>query len=132
MSTVALDAIFISDAADPSDYITLAYADDTYSLTESKGGGVEGGYASGRIRTWSTAERLTSGQFTFHSTTAEERAWLVDHLRTTVCVRDHHGNKVFGVFGDLPQSFSTLPVGHAAADQTVTLQFQSVSWSEAV
>lgn len=132
MATLLLTEIFLNDAADPSDYMAFAYAGEDYSLTDSLGGGVDGGYASGRRRSWSTLEDATTGQVTFHAVTPSQRAWLRAHRGRTVCFRDHHGNKVFGRYGEVPQSFSTLPVGHSAADNTVTLSLQSVTWSEAV
>lgn len=132
MTAVTLTEIFLNDAANPSDFMAFAYAGDEYTLTTSRGGGVEGGYASGRVRGWSTAERRTTGAVTFHLTTPAQRAWLEAHLGTTVCLRDHHGYKAFGQYRELPTSLSTFPTDFAAADNTVSVSFQSVTWSEAV
>lgn len=129
---LALTSIWLNDAADPSDKMAFDYAGDAYTLTRSVGGGVEGGYASGRLRSWSTAEEKTTGQITLHALTDAQRAWLVAHLRRTVAFRDHLGSKVFVRFTEVPQSLSTLPVGHAAADNNVTLGLTEVTWSEEV
>jgi hypothetical protein len=110
----------------------MAYAGDAYPLTPTLGGGVEGGYASGRVRGWSTEEETVSGQFTYELTTPEHRAWFVAHRGRTVSFRDHHGNKVYGQFHAVPQSLSTFPVDFAAANNTLSVAFSSVTWSEAV
>lgn len=133
MATVNLDRLWFNAAADPSDRMSFAYAGDGYQVATSRGGGVEGGYASGRRRGWSTAEvAISVSGLTLHMTTPEQRKWLLDHVGVTVCLRDHLGHKVFGRFQSAPVTVSTLPVGHSAADNQVSLSFESVTFSEAV
>lgn len=128
MATVTLADIWLNDAADPSDRMAFSYAGDSYSVAETLGGGVEGGYASGRSRVYSTDDDTVSVQLGLQWVTAEQRDWLRAHRGLPVCFRDPLGFKVFGAFHTLPQEFSTMPLDMAVDSASVTLS--SITFDE--
>lgn len=130
MATVTLTDIWLNDASDPSDSMAFSYVGDSYSIAETVGGGVEGGYASGRTRVYSTDDDTTSVQFGLQWVTAAQRDWLRAHRGLPVCFRDPRGFKVFGAFHTLPQEFSTMPVAEAVDSASITLS--SVTFDESV
>lgn len=130
MATVTLADIWLNDAADPSDRMAFSYAGDSYSVAETLGGGVEGGYASGRSRVYSTDDDTVSVQLGLQWVTAEQRDWLRAHRGLPVCFRDQRGLKVFAGYHELPVEFSTMPLDMAIDNAQITLH--SVTFSEAV
>lgn len=129
-AVVELSDLFVNDAEDPSDYVVFSYAGDSYQVTSVLGGGVEGGYASGRSRTWSTEDDTVTVNVTLLWVTAEQAAWLIAHRGQTVCFRDPDGRKVFAAFHQVPVGVSTIPA-HARVD-SAPLSLTSVTFSEAV
>lgn len=130
MSTVTLSDIWLNDAVNPSDSMSFSYAGDSYSISEVLGGGVEGGYASGRTRVYSTDDDAVSIALGLQWVTAAQRDWLRAHRGVPVCFRDPRGFKVFAAFHTLPQEFSTMPAADAVDSATINLS--SVTFDESV
>lgn len=131
MATVTLSDIWLNDAVDPSDSMSFSYAGDSYSISEVLGGGVEGGYASGRTRAYSTTDDDTvTISLGLQWVTSAQRDWLRAHRGLPVCFRDPRGFKVFAAFHALPVELSTMPAADAIDSATITLS--SVTFSEVV
>lgn len=83
--------------------------------------------ASGRTR----AVHLPGGtsQWTITATlaSADEIEWLRRHHGEVVCARDHRGQKMFGIYRELPES-----VVRGTPWSTITLTLRAVTISEAV
>lgn len=118
--------VFVNDAEEPADFITLRYIGDSYTVEETLGGEVEGGYASGRSRVWSTEEDTTTITLDLEWIPAEERAWLVAHRGRVLCFRDPDGRMIFAAFHSLPQTVQS----RGRLRGSITLK--SVTFSEAV
>lgn len=133
-STVTLDALFLNDAEDPSDFRTFAYVGDSYQVRDSLGGGVESGYASGRSRAYATEDDTTTVSFTAANLTGDDLAWLKSKRGRVLCFRDFLGRKVFGMFHDIAPELSTAPAGSrwALANTTAQVTLQSVTFDESV
>lgn len=134
MSTaVALNAIWLNDALDPSDARAFRYVGDSYRVSPKSGGGVESGYASGRSRGYSTEDDTVQVQVTLEGLYAEDSAWLDAHRGRTLCFRDPLGRKFFVAYYESPFTVSTMPAGPGGRRQdTADLTADSVTYSEAV
>lgn len=126
-TVVALDAIWFNDAADPSDARAFQCVGDSYQFSDKVGGGVESGYASGRSRSFSTADDDTTFQGTLQGLSSADRDWLRSKRGKAVCVRDPLGRKVFGVFYDTPFTY-----GIEFDNLQCAISLASVTFSEAV
>lgn len=132
MATVTLDALWLNDAENPSDRMSFAYVGDSFRVTETMGGGVEHGYASGRSRAFSTEDDVTAIAFTATNLTTEQVAWLSEHRGRTVCFRDHLGRKVFATYFEAAVDVPTGGDGVSQSATTVPLALTSTTFSEAV
>jgi hypothetical protein len=128
-SSVDLCAIFINAAVDLADFVAVEYAGET--IAPSTRADVEVRKLANRTRLirrgTGAVATLESLQVTFERCTAEQVAWLRDHVGELVCIRDHVGGKFFGVYTDVPREVAT-----AYRDRfKVTLSFDQVTYSEA-
>lgn len=124
MAAVELDRLWINDATDPSQYLAFRYGtlDDTPAVAVEVRA-----YAGGVRRAIRRPGRSRVVQATIFRVGTVEREWLIARLGRTVCLRDARGRKMFGVYGEVPQS-DVPGVGYAHATLTVT----ETSWVEGV
>lgn len=125
MSTVTLTGVWLSLAADPSEYRAFPYVTALQPSTAVQG--VVRLLANGRERVVRRAGRSTPMTLTFETTQADV-SWLEDHVGETVCVRDDMGRKFFGAFFEVLVQEDTVDRDRPV----VSLTIRSVSFSEAV
>jgi len=127
---VDLCAVFLNDAADPTDLQSFEYVGDTLSPTTTSR--VEVRQLIGRRRLIRHGDDDSSVFETYAITlprcTTEEVEWLRDHVGVLLCVRDHKGAKFYGTYAEAPREIQTK-----FPDRTqVKITVEQVTHSEAV
>lgn len=124
---VELCAVWLNDAADPSDLCAFEYAGDAISFTVDGRAEVRQLINRRRvIRRGSRAQQSLS--FSLPEVTPAQAAWLRAHVGQILCVRDHVGTKVHAVYLDLPLEVET----DFRSRRSAKISLEQVSFSEAV
>lgn len=123
---VDLGAVFVNDAADPSDF---ARFDSPTGLvvTTSVRGDVRT-MANGRTRVVTRAGTPRTAQVSLEYLTRPDVDWLESHVGDLLCFRDHLGRKFFGVYFDVP----VTEVQYVSDRADLSLSLTEVTHSEAV
>lgn len=104
--SVELDSIWINVADDPSDAIAFHRPVDALSRNTVVPVEVRE-LTGGRRRTVRSGTGVsTPYAVTFPRCSREQVAWLVAHAGEVVCVRDHVGTKIFGIYKEVPEEIS--------------------------
>lgn len=94
MSQVRLSGIWINDAADPTDRLTLYKGSDFQPATATPG--VQQLTAGGRLRGIVQGPQMSTWSLTAEWLTVAQCKWLSDHEGHLVWVRDWQGRRVHG------------------------------------
>lgn len=121
-STLDLDRLWLNDAAQPEDL--MSFRTHRFTPAVQQPGEVRR-LAGGRLRLVARTGAARSETVEIRRPTAEQFAWLEDHLGRAVVIRDPAGGKFTGVYLDLSWD---RPV--EGADLTINLM--QVTHTEAV
>lgn len=122
-STITLTRLWLNNAADPADL--MSFRTPSYTPGATKPGDVRE-LAGGRLRLVTRAGRARSHSVVLRKLSAEQEAWLDDHLGELLTVRDPAGGKYVA-------TYLGLSVPHTVdGEDTVTLALSQVTRSEAV
>lgn len=125
MASVALRTLWLNDAADLTDALSLPGM-SSLSVASQAPGAVRR-MANGRLRSVSRAGQARTVDATFDACTRAEIAWLDAHVGRIVLIRDDRGRKLFGIYYEVPVD------EHQYDDQgDVNLTLTEVTFSEAV
>lgn len=127
---VTLTEVWLNSAANPADSLSFEYAGDAIKSTTGERVDVRQ-LANRRRLIRRGARSYVSVSLTLPWCTADQVAWLFAHVGELVCLRDHVGSKVYGVFEAVPREASTTPIGGVYLSE-VSLSFDEIDFSEAI
>lgn len=123
--------VWFNNADDLADVMAYEHAGDSINITSSVRVEVRANANRRRLIRRET-KVYESFSLTLLECTAEQRLWLRDHIGMLLCIRDHIGSKVYGVYTELPQEVSTLPIDDDLMLTDVKITFEEIDHSEAV
>lgn len=106
-SGLELSAVWLNDAADPSDYRSFEYTGESLQATTMARVDVRQLLGRRRLVRIGAGEFSESQSLTLVRCDRTEVAWLRAHTGVLMCFRDHVGMKFFGVYKDLSRDVAT-------------------------
>lgn len=125
MTTVILATVWLSDAANSSDYMSFPLMGGL-SRKRSRNASFDT-MASGRQRRIISAGSPRSWSLDLPNCTRDQLDWLESHGEATLCVRDDRGHKFFAGFSD-----DDIAEHAYDLEGDFTLTLQEITFSEAV
>ena len=124
MASVALTDLWLHDASDLSDSVTLWLADEKASVSQA---GAVRRYANGRLRAVTRVGQRESVQVTVHLSDRTQLDQLRDWCGSLLMLRDKRGRKLWGSYFDLDVT-ELVP----STFVSVAFTFHQTTYSEAV
>jgi hypothetical protein len=126
-STLWLCQIWFNAASNLADAASFTYASEAIGITSTPRAEVRQLVNRRRVVRRGTRVYDTIN-LTLQGVTPAQLQWLRDHVGTIVCVRDHVGSKVYGVYRELPRDVETRVRTRAE----VKLTFDEITHTEVV